>query len=180
METPLHSRIIAYIEKYQPVTYAQLEARALERGYKLFDFEEAIQRVHKDKRIRVSAELFYTYAPPVVASPNPHLDWLRDNYPMMTTENDGSGIEADFSYLFLTPEQLLEYKAKAKGMPVHMLKNGQGRMLQSKQWQAEKIKSRPQFLSTSKSKVSSAGATTTGLSMTRSLALTERILGLKG
>lgn len=161
---PLHTRIIAYIEKYQPVTYDALEARARERGYSLFDFEEAIQRVHKDKRIRVSSALVYTFEAPKLPSPTPHLDWLRENYPRMTSENDGSGIDADFSYLFLTPEQLLEYRARMKGQPV---------------WQIKKTESRRPSSRTSRSKVSSAGATTMARSTTRSSGTTEHTLGLK-
>lgn len=170
-DAPLHTRIIAYIEKYQPVTYDALEARAKERGYNLFDFEEAIQRVHKDKRIRVSNTLVYTFETPKLPSPNPHLDWLRENYPRMTSDNDGSGVEADFSYLFLTPEQVLAYKAKAKGMPLHMI--------QSKKWQVEKTKSRQLSSHTLGSKVSSVGATTMARSTTRSLDTTARTLGLR-
>jgi Zn-dependent oligopeptidase len=33
----------------------------------------------------------------------------------MTEDNNGSGIEADFSYLFLSPEELDKYKAEVQG-----------------------------------------------------------------
>jgi cellobiose-specific phosphotransferase system component IIB len=41
----------------------------------------------------------------------------------MDSTNDGSGVEANFDYLFLSPQELLEYKAADKNMPLHMIQS---------------------------------------------------------
>jgi hypothetical protein len=104
------------------VTLSQLEHRATERGVSLSDLYQALNQVHRNKAIRRTVrqgEVVYLKALPP-KEPGSHLSWVTANYPSMDATNDGSGIEADFSYLFLTPEQLVEYKAAAKNMPTFM------------------------------------------------------------
>ena len=121
----LSKLIITRILRDGHVTLTQLEHRATERGVLLSDLYSALDAVHRDKRIKRGVrggEVYYEPAPPPKA-PIDHLSWLRTNYPPMTPENDGSGIEIDLSFLFMSPEEAKEYKAAAKGMSVHMLQS---------------------------------------------------------
>lgn len=125
----MHELIITRILNQGMVTLTQLEARAVERGLLLSDLYAALDKVHRDKRIKrgvKGGEVYYIPTPPKAAAPD-HQAFVRNNYPPMTEDNDGSGIEADFSYLFLTPEQLVEYKAAAKNMPTFMYNKTHGR-----------------------------------------------------
>lgn len=126
--TSLSSLIVTRILRDGHVTLTQLEARAEERGLLLSDLYAALDTVHRDKRIKrgvKGGEVYYMPTPPKATAPD-HLAYVRNNYPPMTEENDGSGIEADFDYLFLSPEAMKEYKAAAKGMPTHMVKSRYG------------------------------------------------------
>jgi hypothetical protein len=121
--TSLSNLIITRILRDQMVTLSELEARASERGLLLSDLYAALAVVHRDKRIRRSVskgEVVYCKAPPK-AEPPDHQGWVRRNYPPMDATNDGSGFDVDYSYLFLSPDALLEYKAAAKNMPKHMI-----------------------------------------------------------
>ena len=120
----MHQKIIAYIKRNSPISYDALNQRAVERGHNLAEFDYAMERVHRDKRIKVTSELLYTYQEPKVKAPGSHLTWLRKNYVPMTPENDGSGIDLDLSWMFLkTKEERDEYKALASGKPLYMVKS---------------------------------------------------------
>lgn len=126
----LSERIIAYIEKHHPLALTTLEGVVVSKGFTLEELYAALTKVHKDKRVLQSTrgnEVYYTIAPVITKQPSSHLTFVRNNYPPMTPDNDGSSIEADFSYLFLTPEQLVEYKAAAKNMPTFMYNKTHGR-----------------------------------------------------
>lgn len=126
----LTDRLIAYITKKGLVDYDTLEKKATEAGYTPLDFEQAIEAVHRGKKVQqkvFQGKLVYSLvAPKVAKGPGSHLSWVRHNYPKMDSSNDGSGIEADFSYLFLSPEELIEYKAAASGRPTYMVKSKYG------------------------------------------------------
>jgi hypothetical protein len=125
----LSNLIINRILQDGEVTLAQLEQRAQERAVSLSELYAALTTVHRDKRIKRGVrqgEIVYTKATPA-KEPGSHLSFIRTHYPKMDSTNDGSGIEADFSYLFLTPEQLVEYKAKAKGVPTYMVQSRYGK-----------------------------------------------------
>lgn len=105
------------------VTLSQLEHRATERGVSLSELYAALERVHRDKRVErtvKAGEVIYRKAMPK-KSPLDHHTWLREHYPPMDETNDGSGIDIDLSWLFLKPDELVEYKAAAKGVPKHMI-----------------------------------------------------------
>jgi hypothetical protein len=110
------------------VTLSELEARASERGLLLSDLYAALAVVHRDKRIKrgvSKGEVVYSKALPK-AEPPDHQGWVRRNYPPMDETNDGSGIDANFDYLFLSPEAMKEYKAAAKGMPTFVYNKTHG------------------------------------------------------
>lgn len=118
----LSKLIVTRILRDGHVTLTQLEHRATERGVLLSDLYAALDSVHRDKRIKRGVrggEVYYEPAP-APRAPVDYLKWVRDNYPPMTPENDGSGIDIDLSFLFMSPEEAKEYKAAAKGMPTFM------------------------------------------------------------
>jgi len=118
MENPikLAALIIKRIIEDNGSTYDKLEARAVAKGIAMNTFEAAMVIVHRSKLIEQSVKygvIQYKVAEKREPKPGPQ---RPSYYPEMDETNDGSGIEADFSYLFLTPEELLEYKAKVKGV----------------------------------------------------------------
>ena len=119
----LPERIIRYILKKQTTTLIELEGLVVSKGYTLDQLFSALEHVHKDKRItntaNASGEITYRVAARKV-SVQPGLDWIRNNYPPMDSTNNGSGLEADYSYLFLSPDEMKQYKADAKGVPAFM------------------------------------------------------------
>ena len=125
--TELATKIAIYIAKNAPVSYEQLRLRAESHKIPMGVFSNAMVIIHRSKRIEQKSkgdDIIYTIvipkAPPSAGS---HITWVKENYPPMTKENDGSGIDVDFSYLFLKPDEMKEYKAAAKGMPVHMMRD---------------------------------------------------------
>jgi hypothetical protein len=116
----LVERIIAYVQNHHPLSYTQLAGVVLAKGFTELELLQALDQVHKDKRITQTVrrgEISYSpYIAPPVVPPPAHLLWIESHYPPMTPENDGSGIEADYSYLFLTPEELEKHKAEVRGV----------------------------------------------------------------
>jgi hypothetical protein len=111
------NRVTDYILKRTGTTLGQLEGVVVSAGLTLDELYTALETVHRDKRITrrvIKGEIVYTPTPEPKA-PTDYLKYVRENYPPMTKENDGSGIEADFSYLFLSPEELDKYKAEVQG-----------------------------------------------------------------
>lgn len=114
----LAALIVKRITADVTATYTTLENRAIEKGIDLSIFEQAMVRVHRTKNIErttKNGDIVYTYKPPIIKQPGSHLTWVNNNYPQMDSSNDGSGIDIDFSFLFLTPEQLDQYKAEVAG-----------------------------------------------------------------
>ena len=114
--------IISRILTDQSVTLTQLEQRATERAVSLSDLYVALDKVHRDKRIKRGVrqgEVYYEPAPPP-KTPTDHLTWLRQNYPPMDSTNDGSGIDlGDLSWMFLkTKEERDAFKTEMSGKPV--------------------------------------------------------------
>ena len=117
MELP--ERIIKYVIAHYPCSYSKLETIVLSKGFTLNDLLQALETVHKDKRVKQTVkgdDIMYAPAmAPAIKEPGSHLTWVREHYPPMDETNDGSGIKADYSYLFLSPEELEKYKAEASG-----------------------------------------------------------------
>jgi hypothetical protein len=123
----LFNLIINRILQDGEVTLAQLEQRAKERAVLLSDLYAALEQVHRDKRVTrkvIGGEIVYVKATPK-KSPTEHLAWLRENYPWPSNfEMPFPDIE--MPHLFLKPDELIAYKAKAKGVPTHMVKSHYG------------------------------------------------------
>lgn len=107
-----------------PFTFDELEARAIEKGLDIDLFYEAMEIVGRHRKLQVSGK---TYKKRVNRQQEfqSHLTWINENYPR--PEKCEHGIEytgckhcmpfpeIDFSYLFLTPSQMKEYKLSLKG-----------------------------------------------------------------
>jgi len=124
----LPERIIRYILKKQTTTLIELEGVVVSKGYTLDELFTALETVHRDKRIKhvanASGEITYSIAANKTKEPGSHLAWLREHYPQMDSTNDGSGIEADYSYLFLSPDEMKKYKAELRGGMYNRKRNG--------------------------------------------------------
>jgi len=115
------SKIILAIKQSGTITYSELAKRAEGRGVSLDQLDEWLTKVMKDKNVRSTVkgdEIIYRWSPP---KPQPiksffsHLTHLRANYPVMDETNDGHGIEADYSYLFISPAEMKQFKIDQKG-----------------------------------------------------------------
>lgn len=113
--TDLAAKIITRIIKDGSSTYDKLEARAVALGINMNTFQAAMVIVHRSKLIEQSVKygvIQYKVAVKKEVKPGPQ---RPSYYPDMDETNDGSGIEADFSYLFLSPEEMDKYRAEAAG-----------------------------------------------------------------
>jgi hypothetical protein len=116
--TALAALIIKRIIEDAGSTYDKLEARAVAKGISMDVFQAAMTIVHRSKLIEQSVKfgvIQYKVKEKKIAKPFSAVEWVTVNYPKMDNTNDGSGIDVDFSYLFLTPEEMERYKAEAKG-----------------------------------------------------------------
>lgn len=112
----LAAKIAKRIAAGDSVTYTTLEARAKELEVPDAIFQQAMTIVHRSKVIeRMVKAGDIVYGVKVVKVAPTGAAWVTANYPRMDETNDGSGIEADYSYLFLTPEEIDKYKAALTG-----------------------------------------------------------------
>lgn len=133
----LAKKILARIESADgEVSYTDLEVIATTKQIDLNVFDAALSRLHRHKKVarRVSGdEIFYKPVPrETVKAINSHVVWLRENYPRPTPCAAGGcyGLcndcipfpDIDMSYITLRPDEMLEFKAKQKGMPAHIMK----------------------------------------------------------
>ena len=127
----LKDRIIKYILTNGPVSMDDIINVAKSKGFTENEVLIALDRVHRDKRIQqmadVTGHVMYKPATAKATEAGSHLSWVRNHYPVMTKENDGSGIDIDLSWMFLkTREERDAFKAQAKGMPVYMMQKRYG------------------------------------------------------
>lgn len=129
----LSSLIVTKILKDGEVTLTQLEHRATERGVSFADLYDALETVHRDKRItrRVKGgEVVYTTAAARSSTIGSSTTWLSDNYPRphtcthdvwyTTCEHCMPFPEIRYDGLFLkTKEERDEFKAAMTGRPVY-------------------------------------------------------------
>lgn len=122
----LKERITAYIIKNAPVTMDTVLEVAIAKGFTEAEVLTALDAVHRDKRITQNANTVGVVTYKLASAkkdPTDHLKWVRDHYPPMTEDNNGSGIDIDLSHLFMSPDEAKEYKAQAKGVPSYMLQS---------------------------------------------------------
>lgn len=113
----LADKIITGILRSPNVTYSRLEAHALSLGIPIGVFENSMQLVHKSKKVQskiLKGILVYVEREAPKPKVDVLLEWRKANpYPKMDNTNDChheifNGI--DLSFLFLTPDELDEYK----------------------------------------------------------------------
>jgi len=96
-----------------------IDVRARAHGIDMRLLDQALAILHRNKHIATTTKkgtIWYSIkVAPTPKAPGSHLTWVRHNYPPMTKENDGSGIEADYSYMFLSPEEADKYRAELTG-----------------------------------------------------------------
>lgn len=121
----LQERIITYVTKVDAlVSLEKLLTVTAAKGFSEGEVLAALSSIGNKLKTTVRGDTVYYQVPPIKKPPIDHLTWVRHNYPRMTEETDGSGIDIDYSFLFLkTKEERDAYLAEAKGMPVHMLNN---------------------------------------------------------
>jgi hypothetical protein len=129
-------KILERIEKAEgDVTYTSLQERAIEKGIELDVLDRALEHLHRFKKVkqRVKGDeiIYRPRLKKVVKDPFAVASWVRDNYPYPTpcAAKGCTGIcdacmpfpEWDLSWMFLTPDEMAEYKAQAKGMPLYLM-----------------------------------------------------------
>jgi hypothetical protein len=134
----LVERIIAYVQNHHPLSYTQLAGVVLAKGFTELELLQALDQVHKDKRITQTVrrgEISYSpYIAPPVVPPPAHLLWIESHYirphncqhntEYTSCEHCAPFPEISYSFLFLkTKEERDNFKALASGRPVYMIKN---------------------------------------------------------
>jgi hypothetical protein len=118
----LRDRIIAYITASQSlVSLEKLVDKGQSAGFSEGEVLATLSTIGSKLKATVRGSQVYYQIPPAVKTPTDHLAWVRANYPPMTPETDGSGIDIDLSWMFLkTKEERDEFKALASGRPVYI------------------------------------------------------------
>jgi len=123
----LQSRIVAYVTASNGlVSLEKLLSVTSAKGFLEDQVLQALERIGKRLKSTVRGGVVYYQVAPAPKAPTDHLKWVRDNYVRMTPETSADHpafADLDYSFLFLKPDELLEYKAQAKGMPVRMLQS---------------------------------------------------------
>ena len=115
----LSERIIAYILNHHPITYRELEDVAMGKGFSQLAIMDAMELVHKDKRVDQSTRRDDIVYRPYIAPPIK--EHFKSTVPYPWPGRDGIPEfvmpfpEIDYSYIFLKPEELDKYKAELRG-----------------------------------------------------------------
>lgn len=118
-QNELRDRIIRRIVAQHPVTYETLEQLVLSVGYTELEFMEAMEAVHKDKRVVQTTTGDTIQYRPFIAPPKKEPFTCTVPYPTMDATNNADHpafATLDYSYLFLTPEELDKYRADLRGV----------------------------------------------------------------
>jgi hypothetical protein len=125
-------KILIRIEEAEgDVTYTSLQERAIEKDISLDVLDAALQHLHRFKKVKQRVkgdEIIYKAKPrAVLKDPFATSTWVRDNYPYPGKNGVPEFVmpfpEMDLSFIFLKPQEMKEYKARAKGMPLFVLNN---------------------------------------------------------
>ena len=131
-------KILKRIEESEgDVSYTSLQERAIEKDISLDVLDAALEHLHRFKKVKQRVkgdEIMYRAKPRAVPKdPFAVSTWMRENYPWPKPcgAEGCTGLckkcepfpEMDLSFIFLKPQEMKEYKARAKGMPLFMLNN---------------------------------------------------------
>lgn len=114
----LAAKLVTQIDKEAELSLDAIDVRANRHGIEMRVLDRALELLHKNKHIERKTKkgtVYYSIKVIKKVGPGSHLIWLRTNYPIMTDSNNGSGLDMDFSHLFLSPEDLDKYKAQVAG-----------------------------------------------------------------
>jgi hypothetical protein len=123
-------KILKRIEEAEDyVSYSSLQERAEEIGINLDLLDSALEKLQKRKKVKMRVkgdDILYKAKPRAVPKdPFATSSWARDNYPWPGQNGIPEFVmpfpEWDLSWIFLTPDEMKEYRAKAKGMPLFVL-----------------------------------------------------------
>jgi DNA-binding transcriptional ArsR family regulator len=123
-------KILKRIEEAEDyVSYSSLQERAEEIGVSLDLLDNALEKLQKRKKVKMRVkgdDILYKAKPRAkLKDPFAVSTWLRDNYPYPGKNGIPEFVmpfpEIDMSYIFLTPDEMKQYKANAKGMPLFMM-----------------------------------------------------------
>lgn len=115
----LVEKLVLHIDQVGTTTFDKLEARALQHGISMAVFDRAIERLHKLPQIKRTMKLGTVhYELQAVVEKKPVTSefggWLRENYPWPGKNGVPEFVmpfpEWDLSWIFLTPDELEEYK----------------------------------------------------------------------
>ncbi len=115
----LKERIIAYILAHHPITYDRLEEVTMGKGFNQLQIMDAMEQVHRDKRVTQTTHGNTIQYRPYIAPPVKEHFKSTIPYPPMDETNNADHpafADLDYRYLFLTPEELDKYKAEVKGV----------------------------------------------------------------
>lgn len=116
--TILAKKLIAYIQACPlPVSYEVIYKRATSKhAIPQGILDNALAIVHRSKLITRNSKGLYTVKIQPLPRPAPtHMSWLRNNYPWVK-DFIMPFPEIDMSHIFLSPEDLLKYKAQVRGV----------------------------------------------------------------
>ena len=116
----LQDRIVTYITASNGlVSLDKLITVAAAVGFSEAEVLQALSGIGKRLKSTVRGDMVYYQIPPAPKTPIDHLAWVRNNYPRMTEETDGSGIDIDYSFMFLkTKEERDLFKSQMSGRPM--------------------------------------------------------------
>lgn len=112
-------KIAKYILTEGGCRYADIQARADAKSISRRELESAMALIHRNKMIKTThagGDIHYAVAP---LAPKPSPFTRYEPYPpMIAGVNDASHeifSGCDYGYLFMTPDEMLQYKAQLKG-----------------------------------------------------------------
>lgn len=131
----LKERIIAYIQNHHPITYERLEEVAMGKGFNQLQIMEAMEAVHRDKRVIQTTRGSTIQYRPYIAPPVKEAFVQTWKYPWPGRDGIPPFVmpfpDWDLSWIFLKPDELEKYKAEAKGQT----------FTPKQKWQHQKVKS---------------------------------------
>lgn len=119
--TQLAIKIGKYIQTSRGCSFTEIKTRATKHSIPPDVLEEALRVLHRVPNVHrtvAGGDVQYVWKEVVKkpVTPVSHVEWVRANYPPMTSENDGSGIDIDLSWMFLrTLEERQAYKEAVAG-----------------------------------------------------------------
>lgn len=115
----LQERIITYVTKVDAlVSLEKLIAVSSAVGFSEGEVLAALSAIGNKLKVTARGDTVYYQVPPIKKPPIDHLKWVRENYVKMDETNDANHpafADLDYSFLFLSPEEMKQFKIEQKG-----------------------------------------------------------------